>query len=174
MEAMQCMVERRRGGERGVTAVTYLDGPAVFEARDRGLWSAELMEAAGGFVNRPARKRYQDYEGVSLLLVEYSGGFRLAMLCIPGIIMPDGGEGQEGDDGAGGHCAYAARYRTASGGEGTHGCEFYLQPSGVHAHFSYLCLNIQRLFHNPAEPPWPAERTLLTTGIVDVVLESRL
>ena len=128
--------------------------------------------------------------------------------------------------------ADAARFRTENGESGTHGCEFYLQPSGahstdhhqpatlsdciqhcmvgrytavvrhkdrqkqvliisniarnlshvrdqsidrshtsrgralvagVHAHFSYLSLNIQALFVDPSSPPWPAERTLLTT-----------
>src|SRR6185437_7227814 len=39
LEAMQCMVERRRGGETGVRAVQLLEGEAV-------RWSKELLEAA--------------------------------------------------------------------------------------------------------------------------------
>lgn len=168
------MVERRNGGEHGVAAVTYYDGPAIWRARDDGLWSAELMEAAGTFINRQPDKAYEEYDGAALVLVEYSDSFRLAMLCLPGVILPDDGQGQEGDDGAGGHCAYAARYRKESSeATGVHGCEFFLQPSGVHAHFSYLCLNVQQLFLSGVAP-YPVERTLLTTGIVDAVMESRL
>jgi hypothetical protein len=40
------MVERRKGGESGVKSVQYLAGQAVWEARDAGLWSQELAEAA--------------------------------------------------------------------------------------------------------------------------------
>ena len=59
-----------------------------------------------------------------LILIEYRDGFKFAMLLIPDVIVPDTDrDGQSGFDGAGGHCAYAAR--TASGEE--HGCEFFLQ-----------------------------------------------
>ena len=63
-----------------------------------------------------------------LILIEYRDGFKFAMLLIPDVIVPDTDrDGQSGFDGAGGHCAYAAR--TASGEE--HGCEFFLQPDAT-------------------------------------------
>ena len=46
LEVLQCMVERRKGGESGVVAVTYLEGKHVWEAADAGLWSYSLAEAA--------------------------------------------------------------------------------------------------------------------------------
>src|SRR5439155_2356341 len=53
LEALQCMAERRfdrtRGVPRqGVTAVTGLQGEAVWTAADDGLWSWELLEHAVG------------------------------------------------------------------------------------------------------------------------------
>src|SRR5262249_6186269 len=46
LETLQAMVERRKGGETGVRAVTCLTGPAVWRAGDAGLWSWDLLEAA--------------------------------------------------------------------------------------------------------------------------------
>ena len=46
LEALQCLVERRRGGETGVRAVTCLSGPEVWRAGDEGRWSWALLDAA--------------------------------------------------------------------------------------------------------------------------------
>ena len=72
-----------QGGEQGVSAVTYLEGTAVFEARDRGLWCPVLMEEAGSYVNRTADKSFEDYEGVALLLVCLFREYPLGHLTCP-------------------------------------------------------------------------------------------
>ena len=46
LEAMQCMVERRKGGESGIKAVQLLEGDAVWKAGEEGVWSRRLLEAA--------------------------------------------------------------------------------------------------------------------------------
>src|SRR5271157_4953300 len=46
LEAMQCMVERRRGGETGVRSVQLVEGDGVWKAGDAGQWSWELLESA--------------------------------------------------------------------------------------------------------------------------------
>ena len=46
LEAMQCMVERRRDGETGVKAVQMIEGDAVWQAGEQGRWSKELLESA--------------------------------------------------------------------------------------------------------------------------------
>src|ERR1017187_3555016 len=50
LETLQCMVERRRrnGKPQGVAAVTCLEGNAVWEAGDRGVWSWALLDHALG------------------------------------------------------------------------------------------------------------------------------
>ena len=45
LEAMQCMIERRAGGETGIVAVQCLEGPEVWAARDIS-WSTDLALAA--------------------------------------------------------------------------------------------------------------------------------
>ncbi|HEY1342676.1 MAG TPA: hypothetical protein VGF59_34475, partial [Bryobacteraceae bacterium] len=46
LEGLQCMVERRRGGESGVKAVQLLEGDAAWKAGDEGRYSKELLTAA--------------------------------------------------------------------------------------------------------------------------------
>ena len=46
LEAMQCMLERRRNGETGVRAVQLIQGPEVWKAGRDGRWSRRLLEAA--------------------------------------------------------------------------------------------------------------------------------
>src|ERR1051325_1415394 len=46
LEGLQCMVERRKGGETGVNSVQMLDGNKVWEASDHVVWSREFLSAA--------------------------------------------------------------------------------------------------------------------------------
>ena len=46
LEAMQCMIERRKGGETGVKAVQMIEDDAVWKAGEEGRWSKELLTAA--------------------------------------------------------------------------------------------------------------------------------
>ena len=47
LEALQCMVETRKGGETGIRSVEWLEGDAVWKWRDTaGRWSIPLLEAA--------------------------------------------------------------------------------------------------------------------------------
>ena len=46
LETLQCMIERRMGGESGVLPVQCLEGDDVRQADDQGLWPRELAEAA--------------------------------------------------------------------------------------------------------------------------------
>ena len=43
LEAMQCMLERRKGGETGVKAVQLLEGDNVWAAGDSGRWSKDVL-----------------------------------------------------------------------------------------------------------------------------------
>src|SRR5262249_44021407 len=60
LEGLQCMAERRKGGETGVKAVTCLTGKAMWEAMDRGAFSKELLEAALKLVPAHARGDYRE------------------------------------------------------------------------------------------------------------------
>jgi hypothetical protein len=43
---MQCMLERRKGGETGVKAVQLLEGDDVWTAGQAGRWSKDLLTSA--------------------------------------------------------------------------------------------------------------------------------
>ena len=157
LEVLQCMVERRRGGETGVAAVTCLEGAAVWEAARDGRWSRDLAEAAcQAIANKPAGTMEQHCAEPALFLVEYRDGLRGAVLMLNGYVAD---------------LAYAARV----GGQ-VEACEFYLQghggPLGAYAHFSYLSLNVEEMFVT-GQPSYPVERTLLSTGVLDAALTSR-
>jgi hypothetical protein len=49
----------------------------------------------------------------------------------------------------------------------------HLQPGRPHHHFGCLVKNIEILFET-GSPPYPVERTMLTSGILDFALESRI
>jgi len=153
LETLQCMVERRVGGETGVAAVTCLEGGVVWEAAKDGLWSRELAEAACAPIeNKPAGSMEEHCKNPALFLIEYRDGLRGAVLMLNGYVTD---------------LAYAGRVDGI-----IQGTEFYLQNHEPHGHFSYLSLNIEEMFVTGV-PTYPVERTLLTSGVLEAALDSR-
>ena len=127
LETLQCMVERRSGGEQGVVWVQCLEGDDVWCARDEGLWSGELAEAAcAAIAKKPDGRMEEHAKEPAVFLMEHRDGLRTATLMLSGYVSD---------------FAYAAR----TGGQ-VQATEFYLQNEGPFAHFGYLCRNIQQFF----------------------------
>ena len=125
----------------------------MWRARDRGEWSAELAEAACAAIGeKPEGSMEEHAKEPAVFLVEHADGLKTATLMLNGYVS---------------NFAYAGRV----GGE-IQGVEFFLQNEGPFAHFSYLCLNVQK-FMRTGVAPYPPERTLLTTGIIDAAMNSR-
>ncbi len=81
LEMLQCMVERRAGGETGVASVRTLSGPAVWEAASKGLWHRDLLDAlepARRAVNPKARD-VRPVSGDALYLIRYVDGLEAAV-----------------------------------------------------------------------------------------------
>jgi len=157
LEVLQCMTERRKGGETGVRAVTCLEGDAVWRAGEEGVYSLELAEVACRAIEeRPEGSMREHCENPALFAVEYSDGTKGAVLMLNGYIKS---------------LSYAARVA----GE-VQACEFVLQGHGggdaAYAHFSYLSLNCEEMFLT-GEPQYPVERTLLASGVLEAALDSR-
>ena len=161
LEVLQCMVERRVGGETGVAAVTCLEGDAVWRSAEEGLWSRELAEAACGAIEAKPEGRMEEHcENPALFIVEYRDGLRGAALMLPEYVHD---------------LAYAAQAE----GEVV-ATEFFALGHGdreedkvvSHAHFSYLSLNVEEMFLT-GQAQYPAERTLLTSGVLEAALDSR-
>lgn len=156
LETLQCMVERRVGGETGVAAVTCLEGDAVWHAAEVGLWSRPLAEAACEKIrNKPATELEALFPKPAVFIIEYRDGFRATVLMCTG-----------DEDTVLKTFAYAARVN-----DQIQAAEVFLGDN-PYPHFSYLSLNVEEMFLS-GQPTWPVERTLLTTGILEAVLESR-
>ena len=153
LETMQCMVERRLGGETGVLSVQCLEGDEVWRSRDRGEWPGDLADAALAVSEHKTSDNPEDCDNPAVFLIRYTDGLRGTILHLSGIVQ---------------EFAYAARRNDGQ----VDAVEFYLQNEGPFAHFGYLCRNVESFFKTGIAP-YPPQRTLLTTGIIDAVMNSR-
>ena len=163
LEGLQCLAERRRGGETGVKAVQCLQGEAMWQAMDEGRWSKPLLEAALALMPAHAAGDYRTLTAktadAGVFLIEYRDGFRAAVAMMNGYA-------HEGDGGA---FLFAGRLKGQDRPAATH---FYLQQPDPFGHFAYLVKAIDAMIQT-GHPAYPVERTLLTTGILDAVMTSR-
>lgn len=164
LEALQVMCERRKGGETGVKSVTCLTGNDVWKAGDEGRWSWKLLDAAlsrsetvnpgdirrnvgstpiGNFPKTPA----------TAFLVEYRDGLRGTILLLNGHMQD---------------FCFAARIK---GEAKPASCLFHLPPPPGARYFDCQVANIEKLFET-GKSPYPMERTLLTSGILDAAMDS--
>ena len=152
LEGLQCMVERRRGGETGVRAVTCLQGEAMWQALDRGVFARDLLDAAMAQVPEHAPGDFRKLtlkkgNEAGVFLIEYRDGFRAAVAMLNGWV-------HEGD---GGGFSFAGRLR---GEARPAACQFYLQQPDPFAHFAYLLKAIDAMMQT-GHAAYPVERTLL-------------
>ena len=153
IETLLCMVERRQGGETGVAAVQCLEGEAVWRARDKGLFAVDLADAACAVIEDKLDGTMEQHAAKpAVFLIEHGDGLRTACLMVNGYVR---------------HWSYAGRVAGVVAAT-----EFFLQPDGPGASFGYLSRNIQRFFAT-GQAPYPPERTLLATGIIDAAMNSR-
>lgn len=174
LEALQCMTERRYSNieperpNQGVKAVTCLQGDAVWKAGDDGAWSWELLEhALGRSQSRNAgniRENCRRFpkpatwgfytKGPIAFQVEYADGLKATMLQLDGHVADE---------------TFAAR---VDGEKKPQSCLFWLPPPPGAAFLEALSSHVET-FLATGKPPYPIERTLLTSGILDYALESR-
>lgn len=152
-EILQCMVERRAGGETGVKSVEGLKGDDVWKAMDSGKISQKLVDAACDTIQGKATGNMRDLVKTPYaVIVNYNDGTK-------GVIMSL-------DEYVNSGWAYSAK--TSKGIVAT---EFVLSGGPIYAHFSYLTLNIQK-FIATGKQTAPIERNLLTSGIIDMGIRS--
>jgi hypothetical protein len=154
LETLQTMLERRPGSETGVTSVTGLKGDAVWRAGDEGRWSPDLLEAA--LRVNPSRNYgevRQQVKNPQAILVEYRDGTRGAVLNLIEAVS---------------EFSFAGRTKNAPRPLSTW---FVLPPPPGARFFDGLTWNIERFFAQ-GKPPYPVERTLLTSTALDLGLQS--
>ena len=109
-----------------------------------GAGTIKIPEGLGGL---------EDCPEPGVFLIEYTDGFRAATLMLDGYLN-----------------AFAFAGRRAGGA--VEACECFTQEEGPFAHFGYLCSNITSFFQTGVAP-YPVERTVTTTVIIDAVMNSR-
>jgi len=168
LEAMQSMMERRKGGETGVKAVQFLEGDDVWAAGESGRWSKELLSSAQSRSDAPQGLtvmdgRPQDMVAAGVLpqlvkdpaayCIEYTDGTRATLLML---------------NGADQDFTFSARVA----GQGLIATQFFNSPMPNLTFTAALASKIEHLF-TTRSAPYPVERTLLTSGVLESCLTSR-
>lgn len=152
LESLQCMTERRRGGETGVRAVQCLEGQACWDfAAKNSLFDAALSRSK---TRKPGNPK-DLVKSPSVFVVDYADGTQGAAYLMTGLV----------ED-----------FTIAIDIEGQSQpltTLMHLQNGRPHHHFGCLVKKIEELFET-GRAPYPVERTLLTSGILDFALESRI
>ncbi|HEV7402704.1 MAG TPA: hypothetical protein VGO11_07265 [Chthoniobacteraceae bacterium] len=153
LETLQCMMERRVGGETGVRRVTMLTGDDVWRAGDEGRWSWSLLEAA--LARNPSNNTGTPRENVvqpEAILVEYADGTKGAALNLVEQVVD---------------FTFAGRLANRDTPVST-----LFELPGIGRFFDTLVWNIEK-FLAAGRPPYPVERTLLTSTLLDLAVHSR-
>ena len=170
LEALQCMVERRCGGEQGVRWLQAFRGDAFWEAHARGLWSRRLFEAAlcRSHTLTPSRPGFNHIfptlDEMKVLVAdpvayhyEHRDGLVSTMILLNGLVQDFN---------------FAAWVEDRDEPLST---QMYLpMPPGrttLANFFSPQVNHIEKMFLS-GQASYPVERTLLTTGLVEAGVES--
>ena len=170
LETLQCMVERRRGGETGVKWVQAYRGDAFWKAHHEGVWSKDLVAAAlcRSHTLKPARPGFNNVfpsvEEMQNLVrtptaynYEHHDGLKSTMLLMSGLLEDFN---------------FAAH---VDGQPEIFSTQMYLpMPPGrtsLANFFSPLVNNFEQMYLTGKET-YPLERTLLTTGLTAAGVES--
>lgn len=156
LEALQSMVERRQGGETGVRAVQCLQNEDCWNFIEKTAWTKKLFDAALSRSNTRKSGSPRDLvKEPSVFIIDYNDGLTAAAFLMTGML----------ED-----------FTVAIDVEGESSpvsTLMNLQNGRPHHHFGCLVKNIEKMFET-GKPPYPVERTLLTSGILDFALESRI
>jgi hypothetical protein len=170
LEMIQCMAERRKGGETGVKSVQALRGDALWKVMaakswDAGGWDPRLFEAClcrsqtlaqtpTGNDRYPTPDQMRDWAKDPIgYRYEYIDGTKATMLLMNGLV---------------GDFTFAARIKGEPEPLST---LFYLPPNPNVTYSAVLMSKAEELFVT-GKPPYPIERTLLTTGLVEAGVRS--
>jgi hypothetical protein len=157
LEMVQCLAERRAGGETGVASVEGLAGPAVWQAGTDGLYDIELLEAAIRRSKQKPNLKFADLPALVkepvLFVVNYADGFRASVLTLNGALSE-----------------WTAAWRLDD--DQVESTLFYTQEARPFMHFGILVDGIDRMMQT-GQPARPPERTLMTSGVLDACLLSK-
>jgi hypothetical protein len=155
LDSIQAVVERRKGGETGVSAVQCLEGEDCWQFLDQHEWANRLFEQA---ISHSLTKEEGDMKELvkspAVFIVDYHDGLKVAAFLLTGLVQD---------------FTVAVELENNPKPFST-----LMRLQGKpHHHFGCLVKNIEILFET-GKPPYPVERTMLSSGILDFALESRI
>jgi len=154
LEVLQSLAERRRGGESGIVSVTVTQGAEVWSAMERGEWPEDLMLRALSVYPDALPDHPRELEPEPLLMtVRYADGTNGYVVQFQRLVERWG---------------YA--FRNEEGDVVAALCNSDLDRP--FDHFERLTRLIEELIAT-RKPPFPMERTLVTTGLTCAVVDSR-
>jgi len=155
LEGLQCMVERRRGGETGVKSVQYIEKQAMWEWVSQTSWASKLLDAAlaRGVTRKPGDIRELGKNAYAYL-VNYRDGLEAAAFMTNGI------------------AADACTAVEVEGRAEPVATLMWLQEGRPFQHFASLVNAFEQMFET-GKPTYPVERTLLTSGILESIIDSK-
>lgn len=159
LEMVQCLAERREGGETGVKQVRTLTGEAVWNAMDNGIFDPNLLSDAlkrlknSPITRKPNKTLRQLVKSPDLFVIEYLDGLRAYVLTLNGAVNE-----------------WGVAWKTVNGQKKS--TTFWTQEARPYMHFTYLVKGTEKMFHS-GQPTWPAERTLMTSALLDALLISK-
>ncbi len=169
LEALQCMVERRKGGETGVSGRADdrgrrgLEGAATPGDTPETCWSPRCPGATlrRGRPSSTAARRIswrkascpKLVKNPAAYFIEYRDGLKATLLMLNGAVKDFN---------------FAARVK----GAGVQSTQFFLSPEPNVTYSACLVSKIEEMFET-GKAPYPVERTLLVSGILESCLTSR-
>lgn len=163
-ELLQSFIEARRGGETGIASVEFLSGDALANAAKSGRWSRELARAAMQAevsmseqprgLNKTNGPAVPDMEPSHGLLLTYRDGLRATVLKV-------GSSANRWN--------FACRLK---GDPKIQATAIFNGPWGNRNFFKALSHSAQHFFRE-GRAPYPVERTLLASGVLDAAMWSR-
>lgn len=154
LECYQCLVEQRRGAETGVKWVQCLEGDAMWKAVDEGIVPKNVFNAALAAVPKLNDADVRKDPEAALFLFKYNDGFLGAQFMLQSV----------------NRTSVALKLK---GQQQPIATQFEERTEPCHPHFAFLLKAIERMIHT-GRPSYPVERTLLTGGILDRALTSRV
>ncbi len=170
LETLQSFVERRRGGETGVKTIHAMRGDAVWKAMSTGSWAAggwsprlfeaclsrsQTLKQTESYSHRyPTPEQIREWVKEPIAYrIEYNDGLKATMLLLNGLT----------ED-----FLVAAKLKDQAEPVST---LYYLPPNPNVVYSAALMANAEEMFVTD-KAPYPVERTLLTSGMVQSALQS--
>lgn len=170
LETTQCMVERRKGGETGVVSMEAFRGDRVWDALAAGGWadggwdpalfeaclsrSHTLAQTETASHRYPTPEQMQEWVTDPIAYrYEYADGLKATMLLMNGLV---------------GDFTFAARLK----GRRQYLSTLFQLPPNPNVVYSAALMSGAEQMYRTGEAPWPIERTLLTSGLVQSGVQS--